>query len=82
MSESIIVALITGLTAILAQIVISVTAAQKMRTEDAVWKAQIVDRLGVIDKKIDEHNGYAEKFASLTEAIIGMKRDIEYLKEK
>lgn len=34
-----------------------------------------------VDKKLDEHNGYAEKFADMTTAIVGIQKDIEYLKK-
>ena len=33
-------------------------------------------------KEMDSHNSYAEKFASLTEAIVEMKTDIKWIKEQ
>lgn len=81
MSESIIVALITGLSAVLCQVFINLATASKQRIQNEVWRQQVKDKIDSVDKKLTEHNGYAEKFASLTETIIAMKKDIEYLKE-
>lgn len=38
-------------------------------------------RLDIIDKKLDEHNHYAEKLGDISISLIGMKKDIEYLKK-
>ena len=40
------------------------------------------DRLEAIEHKLDIHNGYAEKLGDIGEAIVAMKKDIEFLKEK
>lgn len=82
MSESIIVALITGMSAVMCQIIINLATASKQRIENEVWRQQIKDKIESVDKKLTEHNGYAEKFASLTETIIAMQKDIEFLKDE
>lgn len=82
MSESVIVALITGFSAVLCQVIINLATATKAKIENEVWRQQIKDKIESVDKKLTEHNGYAEKFASLTETIVEMKKDIEYLKDK
>lgn len=38
-------------------------------------------RLTNVEKKLDEHNGYAKLFAEAHEDIAVMKNDIQYLKE-
>lgn len=38
-------------------------------------------RLANVEKKLDEHNGYAKMFAEAHEDIAVMKNDIQYLKE-
>lgn len=35
-----------------------------------------------VDKKLDEHNGYAKKFADSSKDIALIQKDIEYLKKK
>ena len=42
----------------------------------------IDDKIAILSKKVDEHNGYAEKFSSLSTTIAVMAKDIEYLKNK
>ena len=37
-------------------------------------------RLDNIEKRLDSHNQYAEKFASMTEAITEIKTDIKWIK--
>ena len=39
-------------------------------------------RLDNIEKRLDSHNKYAEKFASMTEAITEIKTDIKWFKEE
>ena len=39
-------------------------------------------RLESLEKKVDEHNGYAQKFAEAHEDISLIKRDIMYIKER
>lgn len=84
---NIIVALITGICAVLGQYLIS----QKKTREDEIKDAQreqkeldrleaIEERFKVVEKKLDEHNGYAEKFGEISNAIVSIKKDIEYIK--
>ena len=60
-------------------------AVQKGRREDAIKDAQReqrqADRLESIEKKLDEHNGYAEKLGDISKAMVAMQKDIEYLKK-
>lgn len=39
-------------------------------------------RLSQIEKRLDQHNSYAEKFAEATTDIALIRKDIEYLKEQ
>lgn len=41
----------------------------------------IGNRLTKIEKKLDEHNHYAEKFGEVKVDITSMKKDIEYLRK-
>ena len=61
----------------------------KAAAERAMEKQRLDDRLASIERKqdehnhkLDEHNGYAAKFASITESVVEMRNDIRWLKEK
>lgn len=82
MTETIICTIITAV----AGVVGAYAAVQKGRREDAIKDAQReqrqADRLETIEKKLDEHNGYAEKLGAISKSIVAMQKDIEYLKSK
>ena len=82
MSDAIIVAIITGLCSVIGQLIISRNAAKKNKIDDAVRDARQEDRLAVIERKIDIHNGYAEKFAEIGKDIAVIKSELQNLKEK
>ena len=58
---------------------------RKEQTENikaqAVREQQLDDKLKQIDEKLESHNKYAEKFASLTNTIVEMQTDIKWIKE-
>lgn len=82
MSDAIIVALITACATIVTQFVINSQNKKEMSISQAVRDKDVDDRLSAIEKRLESHNSYAEKFASLTTSIVAMQKDIEYLKEK
>ena len=79
MSESVLVAIITGVCAVVGQWIIYRNSATKRKTDDAVRDARIDDRLKSIEKKLDEHNGYAERFGEIQNDIAVIKNDIKTL---
>lgn len=82
MTETIICTIITAV----AGVVGAYAAVQKGRREDAIKDAQReqrqADRLETIERKLDEHNGYAEKLGDISKSMVAMQKDIEYLKSK
>lgn len=42
---------------------------------------QIFKRFDAVDKRLDEHNHYAEKFSEVAKTMTAMQKDIEYLKK-
>lgn len=57
----------------------------KRANEDMVRKqteqqTKLESRLEALENSVSEHNRYAEKFASLSEAIIAMKTDLSWIK--
>lgn len=62
---------------------------QEQEIKNAQREQRQTDRLDNIDekitsleKKVDIHNGYAEKFAENSKALAVMAKDIEYLKSR
>lgn len=92
MSDLVKVALISGAFSVivgaltLVGVIISNRAqAAKVRQKDAAESARkeqaLKDQLESIERKLDEHNGYAAKFAAITSEIIEMRNDIKWIKE-
>ena len=79
MSETIIVALITGVCAVVGQWLITRQQTAKRRIEEAVRDAKLDDRLAGVEKRLDEHNRYAEKFSAIQTDIAVIKNDIKTL---
>lgn len=77
---------IVGALTLIGVIISNRSAASKARVkaaaERATEKQRLDDRLASIERKLDEHNGYAAKFASITESVVEMRNDIKWLKEK
>lgn len=42
----------------------------------------IEEKIGRLEKKVDTHNGYAEKFGEYAKNMAVMAKDIEYLKSR
>ena len=79
MSDAIIVALIAAVGSIFGQWLISRNAREKQKVEDAVRDARLDDRLTGVEKRLDEHNKYAQKFGDIQTDIAVIKNDIKTL---
>ena len=79
MSDVVIVAIITGLCSVIGQWLISHNTNVKRREDEAVRDARLDDRLASVEKKLDEHNGYASKFADIQTDIAVIRNDIKTL---
>ncbi len=69
MSEAITVAFITAAATIIVQIIVSITTRAEVKKGQAVFNAvteekfkNIEDKFDTVNKKLELHNGYAEKF--------------------
>lgn len=77
--------IITALIAAAASVLGVVITTSRTRKADSI-KAAVAeqkqsDRLDSIEHKLDIHNGYAEKLGDISEALVAMQKDIEYLKK-
>lgn len=80
MTEAVIVALITAVGAVIGQWLISRRQNEDRKTADAVRDARIEDRMVAVEKKLDIHNGYAEKLGEIQQDIAVIKSEITMLK--
>lgn len=81
MSDVVIVAIITGLCSVIGQWLISRTQAERRKIEDAVRDARLDDRLSGVEKRLDEHNHYAQHFSEIKTDIAVIKNEIKNMKE-
>lgn len=79
MSEAVIGALITGICAVVGQLIITRQQTAKRRIDEAVRDAKLDDRLARIEERLDSHNSYAEKFVEFGTDIAVIKNDIKTL---
>ena len=83
MSEGVLIAMITGLCAVVGQWLISRSQNEKRKVDDAVRDARLDDRLAGVERRLDLQNGYAERFSEIQTDIAVIKNDIKTLyKEK
>ena len=77
MTEGIIIAIITGVCAVLGQYLIT----RKSRAEDAAERARLDERTAMrldrIERKLDEHNGYADRINAIQRDIAVIATKIE-----
>ena len=82
MNDAIIVAVISAVATIATQLLINAQNKKEMSIAQAVRDKGFEDRLQVIEEKLESHNSYAEKFASVSNSIVAMQKDIEYLRKE
>lgn len=79
MSDAVLVAIITGICAVVGQWLISIGQAAKRKTDEAVRDARQEDRLKRIEDQLTVHNAYAERFSEIQTDIAVIKNDIKTL---
>lgn len=81
MSDIVVVAIITGICSVVGQWLIS----RKQNLDRAVAEAKRDERLEMrlqaVERKLDTHNGYAERFSEIGKDIAVIKTKLEALKE-
>lgn len=85
----IIVAVITSLGGILGAFLAVRKGNREREVNEAIREQKQTDRLNSIDekitrleKKVDIHNGYAEKFGEISQSLIALSKDVEYLRKR
>lgn len=79
--EAVYSALIVAVGSIVVQLLINRSNRAKEHEDQAVYRARLEGNLKNIEKKLDEHNQYAEKLGDLRDSMLLMQQDIKYIKE-
>ena len=86
MTESIAVAVITGVLAVFGTWVGNVTISRKKTRVEAIRDAkrdqELTDRLDRLEKKVDEHNGYAKRFEEIGKDIAVIKTEVSFIRKE
>ena len=89
MNEAITVAFITAAATIIVQIIVSLTTRAEVKKGQAVFNAvteekfkNIEDKFDTVNKKLELHNGYAEKFPRIEAKIELLEGGINEVKAK
>lgn len=77
MSDIIIVALITGGVTLTVNLLSNWSARKKDAVANAVRDQKIEDSIKELTKRVDEHNGWGDKIASIEKTIVRIETKIE-----
>ena len=69
MSDTIIVAFITGTITLTVNLLANWTARKKVAIEQARREQKLDDQIATMNRKLDEHNKYSDKIGSIEKAI-------------
>lgn len=79
---TVIASIISGLVAIVVCVWNNRAMINKQKIAEAQRDAKLEMWMQTVDRKLDTHNGYAERFSEIKEDIAGIRASIEFLKEK
>ena len=79
MSDVVIAALIGAFASIIVNLINNYSQSKKRAVEEAVKEVNLENRLRGIERKLDVHNGYAEKLTSIETNIAVIRTKVEML---
>ena len=82
MSDVIIVALITGGVTLTVNLLSNWSARKKDAVANAIRDQKIEDSITELSKRVDAHNGMADKITSIEKSIVRIETKLENKKEK
>ena len=82
MSEAIMIALITSGAAVVSNWFLYRKGRNDERVERAARDKELQVRLDSIEKKVDEHNGYAKRFEEIGRSIAEIETTLKFLRDK
>lgn len=77
METAVLVAIITGVCSVIGQWLITLKNRREDETKQAVKDALMEARLDSIDKKLDEHNGYAKRFEEVAVSLAELRTELK-----
>lgn len=77
MSDSIIVALITGGVTLSVNLVANYSARKKDAVERAKRDQKLDDQIATMNRKLDEHNRFSDKIGNIEKAIVRIDTKLE-----
>ena len=84
--NELIITIIPAIASVIGAVIAARSAVDKKAREDDIKNAQREqrqqDQLEEIKRKLDIHNGYAEKLGDIQLDIAGIHKDIEYLRKR
>ena len=81
-TESIIVAIVTGISTVLGSYIINRKDINKEKIKQAKREENIDNRLSQIEKKLDLHNNYAKKFGEIEKSIVRIDTSLSLLNKE
>lgn len=82
MSEAVVIALITGGVTLACNLLANNSARKKDAIAQALRDQELKSRLDTLEKKVDQHNSYGQKFGEASQALASIQKDIEWLKRE
>ena len=82
MNDAVLIAIITGGVTLAGNLLANWSARKKDAIANAIRDQELKDKLEVLEKKVDEHNGYAKRFGEIGKAIVRIDTKMESLHKK
>ena len=82
MTEAVIIALITGICGVIGNAILNAANRKKDIAERARLDEKTANRLATIEKKIDEHNSYADKISEIKIDVAEIKTELKLIREE
>lgn len=77
MSDTVIVAIITGGVTLTVNLLANWSARKKEAIERAIRDQKLDDQIATMNRKLDEHNKYSDKIGSIEKAIVRIDTKLE-----
>ena len=80
MSDTVLVALITGGVTLTVNLLANWSARKKEAIERAIREQKLDDQIATMNRKLDEHNRYSDKIGNIEKAIVRIDTKLEAIK--
>lgn len=80
MSDTVLVAIITGGVTLTVNLLANWSARKKEAIERAIRDQKLDDQIATMNRKLDEHNRYSDKIGNIEKAIVRIDTKLEAIK--